>query len=246
MYIVLLTAIGVGGATVFGAVIGFIFKDISKKFGDAVLAFAGGVMLIASINGLILPSLEYESKYVLLISVLGICVGAFIIYILERAVPHITKMAEGKLVLSRNRVLLFALAIAIHNLPEGIAAGVGFGAGNTAGAFALALGIALQNVPEGMVLIAPMIGAGISPQKTFLYASLTGVIEIVGTFIGYFAVSKASALLPFALSLAGGAMLYVISEEIIPETHSEGKKSGVSFSFLFGFCFMLAVSFLIN
>ena len=245
MYIVLMTAIGVGGATVLGAVIGFIFKDLARKFSDTVLAFAGGVMLIASINGLILPSLEYEGDFALLVTTLGIVVGALIIFLLEKAVPRITKMAEGKEGEKRNKVLLFTLAIAIHNLPEGIAAGVGFGTGDSAGAVTLALGIALQNIPEGMVIISPMISAGVSPKRTFFYASLTGVIEILGTFIGYFAVSLASLFLPFALALAGGSMLYVISEEIIPETHSEGNKSSVSFAFLFGFCFMLALNYLI-
>ncbi len=245
MYIVFLTAIGVGGATVLGAVIGFIFKDLSTKFSDTVLAFAGGVMLIASINGLILPSLEYESSFSLLISVIGIIVGALIIFLLGKTVPHISKMADGANEKKRNKVLLFTLAIAIHNLPEGIAAGVGFGTGDSAGALTLALGIALQNIPEGMVIISPMISSGISPKKTFFYASLTGVIEVVGTFIGYFAVSGASLFLPFALALAGGSMLYVISEEIIPETHSEGNKTSVSFAFLIGFCFMLALGFYI-
>ena len=244
MYIVLLTAIGVGGATIFGAVIGFVFKDLSRKFSDTVLAFAGGVMLIASINGLILPSLEYEGSATLIIAVLGIIVGALIIFFLEKSVPYIDKMRDENSQ-KRNRVLLFTLAIAIHNLPEGIAAGVGFGTGDISGAITLALGIALQNIPEGMVIISPMISAGISPKKTFLFASLTGVIEIIGTFIGYFAVSIAEVFLPFTLALAGGSMLYVISEEIIPETHSEGKKSGVSFGFLFGFCFMLALNFII-
>jgi ZIP family zinc transporter len=244
LYIVLLTAIGVGGATILGAAFGFAFKDLSRKFSDTVLAFAGGVMLIASINGLILPSLEYEGALALPVSILGIVSGALIIFLLEKAVPKITNTA-GEEKSKRNKVLLFTLAIAIHNLPEGIAAGVGFGGGNTAGAITLALGIALQNIPEGMVIISPMISTGVSPKKTFIYASLTGVIEIIGTFIGYFAVSVATVFLPFALALAGGSMLYVISEEIIPETHSAGNKSSVSFAFLFGFCFMLALSFLI-
>ncbi|MBQ7333220.1 MAG: ZIP family metal transporter [Clostridia bacterium] len=245
MYIVLITALGVGGATIFGAVIGFVFKGVSKKYSNVVLAFSGGVMLLAAINGLILPSLEYESKYSLLICVLGIFFGALLIFILDKLVPHITKMAdESENSKKRNKVILFTLAIAIHNLPEGIAAGVGFGTGDVSSALTLALAIALQNIPEGMVIISPMIAAGISPGKTFIYAALTGVIEIFGTFIGYFAVSLATVVLPFALALAGGSMIYVISDEIIPETHCEDAKA-VSFSFLFGFCFMLVLTYLI-
>ena len=246
MYIVLITALGVGGATVFGAVIGFLFKGISCKYSNIVLAFSGGVMLLASINGLILPALEYEGRFALPVCIIGIFFGAALIFLLDKLVPHITKMADGgEVAKKRNRVILFTLAIAIHNLPEGIAAGVGFGTGDVGSAVTLALGIALQNIPEGMVIISPMMGAGISPRKTFIYAALTGVIEIFGTFIGYFAVSLATAVLPFALALAGGSMLYVISDEIIPESHSVEKKSSVSFAFLFGFSLMLAISFLI-
>jgi len=246
LYIVLLTAVGVGGATIFGAAFGFVFKGVARKYSDIVLAFSGGVMLIASINGLILPSLEYESPLVLPISIFGIFFGAILIFFLDKLVPCLTAFNRG---CSQNekrcRVLLFTLAIAIHNLPEGIAAGVGFGSGDVGSAVTLALGIALQNIPEGMVLIPPMLSAGFSPGRTFVYAALTGVIEIIGTFIGYFAVNVARGFLPFALAAAGGCMLYVINDEIIPETHGEGKKMGVSFAFFVGFCFMLALGFLI-
>ena len=142
-------------------------------------------------------------------------------------------------------MLLFVTAIAIHNLPEGIAAGVGFGTGDTSGAVMLAAGIALQNIPEGMVIVAPMLASGISPRKTFLFASLTGFIEVVGTFIGFFAVSVAEAILPFALAFAGGTMLYVISDEMIPETHAHGSERGATYALLFGFCLMLGFDFLL-
>jgi ZIP family zinc transporter len=138
------------------------------------------------------------------------------------------------------------MAIAIHNLPEGIAAGVGFGSGNTAQALIIAGGIALQNVPEGMVIIAPMLAAGISKKKTFIAASITGVVEVVGTLIGYFAVSLATAVLPFALAFAGGTMLYVISDEMIPETHAHGEERGATYALLIGFCFMLAMDVLLG
>ena len=145
-----------------------------------------------------------------------------------------------------SKVLLFVLAIAIHNLPEGIAAGVGFGSGNTAEALTIAGGIALQNIPEGMVIIAPMLAAGISPKRTFLYAALTGVVEVVGTLIGYFAVSISTAILPFALAFAGGTMLYVISDEMIPETHAHGSERGATYALLVGFCLMLCVDVLLG
>ncbi|MBR6745095.1 MAG: ZIP family metal transporter, partial [Clostridia bacterium] len=137
-------------------------------------------------------------------------------------------------------------AIAIHNLPEGIAAGVGFGAGDVTQALIIAGGIALQNIPEGMVIIGPMLAAGVKPGRTFLLAMLTGVVEVIGTLIGYFAVSLASAILPFALAFAGGTMLYVISDEMIPETHAHGHERGATYALLVGFCIMLMTDVLLG
>lgn len=244
MEMVILTALGVGGATVIGAAIGFAFKKVSHKFSDIVLAFAAGVMLAAAVLGLILPAVEYGGKYGLLITVVGIFVGALGLNLTDRLVPHLHTLTgtEGEAHAhnaKRNKVMLFVMAIAIHNLPEGIAAGVGFGGGNTAEAMMIALGIALQNIPEGMVIISPMLASGVSAKKTFFYASLTGLVEVLGTLIGYFAVSLASAILPFALAFAGGTMLYVISDEMIPETHAHGSQRGATYALLVGFCLML-------
>ena len=138
-----------------------------------------------------------------------------------------------------SKVLLFVTAIAIHNLPEGIAAGVGFGSGDTSQALMIAGGIALQNIPEGMVIIAPMLASGVTPKRTFVCAMITGLVEVVGTLVGYFAVSIASVILPFALAFAGGTMLYVISDEMIPETHAHGCERGATYALLVGFCIML-------
>lgn len=250
MKLVLLTAIGVGGATVFGALIGFIFKKISHKFTDIVLSFAAGVMLAAAVLGLILPSLEYGGKYGLITTVVGIFVGALALNLIDKLVPHLHKLVgvDGEEHKSSNlsKVLLFVTAIAIHNFPEGLAAGVGFGSGDTSQALIIAGSIALQNIPEGMVIIAPMLAAGVSPKRTFLSALCTGLVEVVGTMIGYFAVSVASAILPFALAFAGGTMLYVISDEIIPETHSHGSERGATYALLVGFCVMLVTDILLG
>ena len=250
MELVLLTALGVGGATIIGALIGFIFKGISHKFSDIVLSFAAGVMLSAAVLGLIVPSVEYGGKWGILITVAGIFAGALCLDLVDKIVPHLHKMAgddiESHRSSSLSKVMLFVTAIAIHNLPEGIAAGVGFGAGDTAGALVIAGGIALQNIPEGMVIISPMLAAGVKPKKTFLIAALTGFVEIVGTLIGYFAVSLASAILPFALAFAGGTMLYVISDEMIPETHSHGSERGATYALLVGFCLMLITDVLLG
>ena len=250
MEIVLLTALGVGGATVIGALIGFAFKNISHKFSDIVLSFAAGVMLAAAVLGLIVPSVEYGGKYGILITAVGIFAGAVALNLIDKLVPHLHRLAGGVLEEHRatdvSRVLLFVAAIAIHNLPEGIAAGVGFGSGDTAGALVIAGGIALQNIPEGMVIIAPLLAAGVKPKRTLLLATATGLVEVVGTLVGYFAVSVASFILPFALAFAGGTMLYVISDEMIPETHAHGGQRGATYALLAGFCLMLACDVLLG
>ena len=247
MQMVLLTALGVGGATVIGAVLGFVFKKISHRFSDIVLSFAAGVMLAAAVIGLIVPSLEYGGEGGLPVTVIGIFCGALILNLMDKAVPHLHRLsgvdqeAHPSQTEKLNKVLLFVMAIAIHNLPEGIAAGVGFGTVNTGEALTIAAGIALQNIPEGMVIIAPMLAAGMSQSRTFVAALLTGVVEVLGTLLGYFAVSVSTAILPFALAFAGGTMLYVISDEMIPETH-HGDAQGVTYALLAGFCLMLAMS----
>ena len=243
MKLVLLTALGVGGATIIGSLIGFIFKKVSHKFSDIVLSFAAGVMLAAAVLGLILPSLEHGGKYGLLYAITGIFAGAVCLNLIDKLVPHLHKLmgadSENHNNANLNKVLLFVTAIAIHNLPEGIAAGVGFGSGDTSQALMIAGGIALQNIPEGMVIIGPMLAAGVSPSKTFIAAMVTGLVEVVGTLIGYLAVNVSAAILPFALSFAGGTMLYVISDEMIPETHSHGSERGATYALLVGFCIML-------
>lgn len=248
MSIVLLTALGVGGATLFGAIIGFAFKNISHKFTDIVLSFAAGVMLCAAVFGLVLPSMEYGGKHSVFVTIAGVFCGALILNVFDKVVPHLHRLSGVDIEehsdknQQLNKVLLFVMAIAIHNLPEGIAAGVGFGTGNTAEAFAIAGGIALQNIPEGMVIIGPMLAAGMDKKRTFVAALLTGAVEVLGTFLGYFAVSISSAILPFALAFAGGTMLYVISDEMIPETHHTGERSA-TYALLVGFSLMLVIDY---
>ena len=250
MKMVLLTALGVGGATVIGSLMGFLFKNISHKFSDIVLSFAAGVMLAAAVLGLVLPSLEYGGKYGLIVTIAGIFVGALCLNLVDKLVPHLHKLVGPDMESHNNanlsKVLLFVTAIAIHNLPEGIAAGVGFGAGDTSQALLIAGGIALQNIPEGMVIIGPMLAAGVTPKKTFLCAMATGLVEVVGTLAGYLAVSVAAVILPFALAFAGGTMLYVISDEMIPETHAHGSERGATYALLVGFCIMLVSDVLLG
>lgn len=247
MHIVALTALGVGGSTVVGALLGFLFGKIPHKWNDAILSFAAGIMFAAATVGLILPAIEQTGLRGIWQSVLGILAGAVFLNAMDLLVPHLHHLSgldkeahthNGTV----NKVLLFVLAIAIHNLPEGMAAGVSFGGENTARALSVAAGIMLQNIPEGMVIISPMLLAGISRRRTFCIALFTGLVEVVGTFIGYAAGTASTVILPFALSFAGGTMLYVICDEMIPETHSHGYERMATYSLILGFIVMLVMN----
>ena len=209
-------------------------------------------MLSASVIGLILPSIEYDNKFSIVVTVAGIMTGALCITFIDKLVPHlhsisgVKKSDDDEKNEDISKLFLFVLAIAIHNLPEGISAGVGFGNENISGAITVALGIALQNIPEGMIVIAPMLSAGISKVKAFIIASATGAVEIFGTLIGYFAASISSAILPFSLAFAGGTMLFVIGNEMIPETHAHGCEKGATHSLLIGFSLMLILDFILK
>lgn len=244
MGLALIISFAVGLATVIGSLMGLIFKNISHKFGNAVISFAAGVMLAAAVFGLILPSLENGGKFAVLITVTGFFSGAFCLNLLARLTP----LFEKRLCADMNieckdknieKVLLFVTAIAIHNLPEGIAAGVGVGAGNISEAVMIASGIALQNIPEGMVTVCPMLAAGISLKKTVCFAVFTGAVEVIGGMVGYIAVTAAKTILPFALSFAGGTMFYVIGDEMIPDTHKDGSDKVSSYALMIGFCLMM-------
>ena len=250
MQLVLLTALGVGGATVVGALLGFCTKGMSHKFSDIIMGFAAGVMLSAAVIGLVMPSLEYGTKpMALAVTIIGIFCGAFCLNILDKVVPHlhgIAGMDDGENSGQLDKVLLFVVAIGIHNLPEGVAAGVSFGTDNVADALLVAGGIALQNIPEGMVIIAPLLAIGVKPMRTFLIAAATGVIEVVGTLVGFFAVNISVMVLPFALAFAGGTMIYVVSDEMIPETHAHGNEMGATYALLVGFCVMIGMDYLLG
>ena len=248
MQLAMISALGVGGATIIGVILGFMFQKIPHEFSDGVMGFAGGVMLAAAIFGLIIPSLDYNNVW---ITVAGIIGGALFLNCADKLTPHlhhITGLDQERHADSQsqlNKVMLFVMAIAIHNLPEGIAAGVGFGGQDIGNAITVALGIALQNIPEGMVIVSPLILAGVPKKRVFFIACFTGIIEIVGTMLGYFAVSIATAILPAALAFAGGTMIYVVSDEMIPETHSHGYERLATYSLLVGFILMILMDFYI-
>ena len=242
MQLALITALGVGGATVLGAALGFCFKRIPHRYNDALLSFAAGVMLAAAIMGLILPAVELGGRHGVWMAALGVFVGALFLTFADRLIPHLHSLAGmEREAHGRNReldrILLFILAIAIHNFPEGVASGQE----DIGNAVSVGVGIMLQNIPEGMIVISPLLLAGVSRGRAFLIASFTGVIEVFGTFLGYFAVSIVSTILPFALAFAGGTMLYVIGDEMIPETHSHGYERLATYSLLAGFVLMLVL-----
>ena len=249
MELAFLTALGVGGATIIGVLIGFLFHKVPHKFNDAILGFAAGIMLAASVLGLIVPSLEEGNIW---ITVIGILTGAIFLNFADKVTPHlhhitgVDQETHAESQNNLNKVMLFVMAIAIHNLPEGIAAGVGFGSENLGNAVTVALGIALQNIPEGMVIVSPLIMAGVKKKRVLAIASFTGLIEVIGTMIGFFAVSIATAILPFALAFAGGTMIYVVSDEMIPETHSHGYERMATYSLILGFITMLIMDFYIG
>ncbi len=250
-----LTALGVGGATLVGGALGFAFKGISHRFSDVALAFAAGVMLAAATLGLILPAVEYDGSLGLPVAIVGIFAGAYALTLVDRFVPHLHRLIEpdGTPTDARGgetlrKTLLFVVAIAIHNVSEGIAAGVGFGTVETSRALVVAGGIALQNIPEGLIVVSALLVAGVDARKTILCALVSGLVEVLGVGVGYGVVGAAASVvpvaLPFALAFAGGTMLYVVSDEMIPETHAHGAERAATYSLLAGFCLMLAADVL--
>lgn len=245
MTTVILSALGVGGATVIGALLCIAFGRFAQKYSKIFLAFAEGVMLAAAIIGLILPSIEQGGDYALIVTVSGIFVGAICLNIVDRFAPHLHKLvgvhAQENQTKQIDKIMLLVIALAIHNLPEGLATGVGFGMEDKTDAVLIAISIALHNIPQGVIIVSSMVGANVSKTKAFWIAVFTGLIEAVGILLGYFAVSIATAILPFGLAFAGGTMLHVVCNEMIPETHTEEHNKGVSYWLLIGFCLMLVL-----
>lgn len=243
---VLLSAAGLCAATIFGSLIGFMIKQLPHKWNDIVLGYCAGVMLAAAILGLILPAVAMVSAKGMLWVILGVSAGALFLNLLDHLTPHLHNITgldeeQHRNNARLNHILLFVLAIAIHKLPEGMAAGVGFNGSNTDNAWMVTFGIALQNIPEGMVVISPLLLAGVSKKRTLLIALAIGLLEIVGVMIGYFAGHISEILLPLMLSFAGGAMLYVVSDEMILETHAHGFQKQATYALLLGFLTLLSV-----
>lgn len=228
MLAVILASLGVGGATVLGTLLGFAFKNTIYKHSDTVNSFAAGMMMAAAMLGLILPSIEYGGTFV---SVVGILAGAVCLFLCDGYLPE-PETKEG----AEMGAMLLLVAIAVHNLPEGMAAGVSFGTDSMESAVSIVGQIALQNIPEGMIIIGPMLASGVSPKKTFFLAAFTGVIEIFGTLLGFYALGIVGAVLPLVLSFAGGMMMYAVLGEMIPKSCQNRK--GIM-SCILGMLFMI-------
>ena len=238
-------AAGLCGATLIGAIIGFFIKELPHKFNDAVLGYCAGIMLAASTLGLIVPAFDMCSNNTWWLVAVGVMCGALFLNLLDYVTPHLHTITGLDAEVHRNnkslnRILLFVMAIAIHKLPEGMAAGVSM-SNITSESWSVSFGIALQNIPEGMVIIAPMLVAGISRMRTMLISLAIGLLEVIGVWLGFALGAISTAFLPTMLGFAGGAMLYVTSDEMIPETHAHGYQKQATYALLLGFMTLLVM-----
>ena len=251
-----LASLAAGLMTAVGAIPCLFIKRISARFEDTTLGFAAGVMLGASFFSLIVPGLAYadelwNNKYISVLSVLGgLLFGVLGIWAIERYSPHehfvIKKQYEDSTKDKILKIWLFIIAITIHNMPEGLAVGVGFGGGDLGNAVALAIGIGIQNAPEGLAVAFSLLTIGYSRMNAFLIAGATGLFEPVMGFVGVAIVTVFLPILPVALGFAAGAMLFVISHEIIPETHRRGHENWATGGFTIGLLTMLSLDILLG
>lgn len=240
-----------GLATGVGALPALFFKNVPDRVLNTMLGGAAGVMLAATSFSLIVPGIDsgnalWPDKGVYVV-VAGMLIGAIFLDRIDKWLPHehFGLGHEGPSS-KMKRIWLFIIAITIHNFPEGLAVGVGFGAGDVGAGTSLAIGIGLQNMPEGLAVALPMMALGYSRWKSIGVATLTGLVEPIGGLLGVGAVTLFNPVLPFGLAFAAGAMLFVISDEIIPETHSKGKERMATFGVMIGFVIMMALDNLLG
>ncbi len=240
-----LGSLAAGSATTLGAVPAIVLRRVSPKLQDIFMGFGAGVMLAASVFSLIIPALDAAGgglEAILVVSA-GLISGGVFLFLANRFFPHehFIKGPEGSSLTRLKKIWLFVVAITIHNFPEGLSVGVGFGGEDLGSATALAIGIGLQNIPEGMVVALALKAEGYSRWFALVVTTLTGLVEPVGGFLGASAVSIFSRILPFGLAFAAGAMLFVVSNEIIPESHRKGFEMEATFGVLTGFIIMMAL-----
>ena len=229
--------LSIGGSTVAGVLAGHLFRHIPHRLNDIVLGFAAGVMLAASILGLIAPAFETQDG--ILLAICGTFAGAGLISILDRIVPHLHRIAGIDTEAHRSngsigKTLLFVTAIALHKIPEGLATGVSFGTGDVGDIITVAGSISLQNIPEAIVIVAPLFAIGVAAGRVVCISFAIAAISIVSVLAGCALTAVFAGAMPFMLTAAGGAMLYVISDEMIPETHSHGYEKPATFALISG------------
>lgn len=234
-------ALGIGGSTLIGTFCGFLFSRITDFWNDAVTAFAAGVMLAATTFGLFIPAMEFSSGTGLLLVIGGAVCGALLL----RCVGSVSGRFGGdSAYFLKHPELLFVLAIAVHKFPEGMAGGVGLAGMDNAAALTVVIGISLQNLPEGVVMIPPLLNAGISRRRAACIAVATGLLNAAGVLAGALWGRLAAGILPFALAFAGGAMLDVIVGQMIPQITCPQRLRGASLVVLGGFLIMACVNML--
>lgn len=235
----LLASLAAGLATGLGAVPVLFTKHASERLLDAMLGFAAGVMLAATAFSLLIPAIAIGGVWA---TVVGFVVGALFLALLDRLIPHMHFISglEGP-ASNLSKTWLLILAITIHNFPEGLSVGIGFGTGNIGAATALAIAIGLQNMPEGLAVALPLAREGYNRGRALWYATLTGLVEPVGGLIGVSAVIIARPILPYGLGFAAGAMLYVVFDEMIPESHRKGHEREATFGGIVGFGLMMVL-----
>jgi len=240
-------------ATTLGSSVVLIVRRLPQRLADSLLGFGAGVMLAATAFSLLLPALDVAGDQVgdgiaaSLVVSLGLCIGVAAMLVLDRMIPHLHLDAEGHTTRQQGlyrwlppRVMLFVLAICLHNIPEGMAVGVAAGSGmEDAQEFSFA--IALQDAPEGMVVALALFGAGVSRARAALLGLLSGVIEPLAALPAALAIQVSNQLLPWGLAFAGGAMLFAVSHEVIPESHRNGHETSATIGLVFGFCLMMVM-----
>lgn len=241
----MIVLLSVGLSTTLGVVGGLWVRALSHKFNDIVMGFSAGIMLSAATVGLLASAFTPEPQSILL-AVVGALTGAVVISLLDRFIPHLHRIAGVEYEKHRSngaisKSLLFVAALAIHKIPEGLAVGVSFGTGEIVDVMTITLAISLQNIPEAFVIVAPLFAIGVKSPRLIAISLGIGAISICSVLLGYALVSVFTGILPFLLAVAGGAMLYVISDEIIPETHAHGHEKGATFALIIGFIVVLAL-----
>lgn len=251
----LIATIFTWGMTALGAALVFATKTLNQKLLDGMLGFAGGVMIAASFWSLLSPAIdmaEADGIPAWLPAAVGFLLGGFFLWGVDKILPHLhptsssIEEAEGIQPTKKRRSTLLVLAITLHNIPEGLAVGVAFGAvaagfpsASLAGAIALGIGIGIQNFPEGVAVSMPLRRDGMSRKKSFMYGQFSGMVEPISAIVGVLAVTLIQPLLPYALSFAAGAMIFVVAEEVIPGSQEEGNKDLASMTLMVGFTIMM-------